>query len=430
MRSSLLFVAAVVVAVGGCPAPEGVTYHKDIAPLFERECVSCHSAGGIAPFTLASYDDVKQNGAAIAFSVENRIMPPFTLDNTGACGPTFKDARFLTDDEIALVLGWLNDDAPEGNAVADANAAGAVEEGLDDENAVVVEMAEPYTPTPQPGFPNDDYRCFFLDAENEADAYLTGYEIFPGQPDQVHHMLLFALLNEEADALAQELDDTQEGPGWSCFGAAGDGIDSDDYLMLTAWAPGANVVRYPEGTGVYVPAGRRLVMQIHYNLSAGAAPDQTALAVALAPSVENDALMLPLADDDWEIPANTPEFSYKFTQSLLGLPEPLSIHGIFPHMHTAGRKLRFEMKNIGQADSTQCLGDIQRWDFHWQQVAFYDEPVVVDGGHQLDVTCTWDTTGRDVPTVWGEGTGDEMCLVFVYVTKTSPGSVIQLIEDL
>ena len=92
-------------------------------------------------------------------------------------------------------------------------------------------------------------------------------------------------------------------------------------------------------------------------------------------------------------------------------------------MHTLGQTLRMTRRPIGDTDGSDevCLGDVPRWDFHWQQLAFYDEPIVVDGSDQIDVTCTWDTRGRTEPIVWGEGTQDEMCLVFVYITRVGDG---------
>lgn len=430
-----LSVAVVAILSSGCPqtGPEasGTTYHKDIAPLVMNNCASCHQEGGIAPFPLLTYDDVVANKDSIAFSVSNRLMPPWTLDNTGAC-QTFENARWLSDDEIALFVDWINDGAVEGEKPGQALTPPAPD-ALEDDNAIYVEMQEPYLPAPQPGNPTDDYRCFFLDPGLDADAYVTGFEIVPGQAQEVHHMLLFALLEDGTEADAQALDDEDPAPGWTCFGAAGDGVSQDEILLVAGWAPGTNVMRYPENTGVYVPGRRRMVMQIHYNLLAGEpVADLTGLKIAFAPSVANDALLLPVADDGFELPPNQPVVDYKSTTSLFGLPEPLLVHGIFPHMHVMGQQLKIEKRPIGETgdDNVECLGDVQHWDFHWQQLAFYDEPVVVDGGNQLDLKCTWDTTGRTENTYWGEGTTDEMCLVFAYVTRAQGGSVIDLLDSL
>ena len=409
----------------GCEAEPvaSPTYHKDIAPLILNHCASCHQAEAIAPFPLLTYDDVVVNKDAIAFSVANRLMPPWTLDNTGAC-QTFKDARWLDDDDIALILGWIAAGAPEGSRSGQALSAPEPDH-LEDENAVYLEMAEPYTPTPQADHPGDDYRCFFLEPGNAQEAFVTGIEIVPGVAQEVHHMLLFSLLETQTEAQAQALDDADPTPGWTCFGAAGEGVDVNNLVLVAGWAPGTNVMRYPAGTGLLVPANRKMVMQIHYNLRAGALPDLTGVKIALAPSVDQEAALLPIADDRFELPPNQSRVEYHFTQSLFGITEPLQLHGIFPHMHTMGQTLKVSKRPIGDIDGSDavCLGDVQLWDFDWQQLAFYDQPLLLDGNQQIDVDCTWDTSGRTTSTFFGEGTEDEMCLVFAYITRLGGGSI-------
>jgi hypothetical protein len=59
--------------------------------------------------------------------------------------------------------------------------------------------------------------------------------------------------------------------------------------------------------------------------------------------------------------------------------------------------------------------NIPRWDFHWQQLYFFQQPIQVSAQNTLKLTCTWDNfTSRTV--TWGEGTEDEMCLNYFYVT--------------
>jgi hypothetical protein len=427
---SAIVVSAIVAGtiVGGgvlaCdPPPQAqVTYHGDIAPLFAAQCNGCHQTGGIAPFPLDTHADVVAHKDAVLFSVQARRMPPFPLDNSGDC-QSFRDARWLSDDEVALVSRWIDGGAVEGEPPARAPRPPADAGLIEGPGVVRLQMAEPYTPQPTAGYPDDDYRCFFVDPGLVDDFYVTGFEILPGQPSEVHHMLLFSLLTDEAEAAGEQMDAATDGPGWTCFGAAGSDIADEELSLVAGWAPGSNVVRYPDRTGLFVPGGRRLVMQIHYNLLAGALPDTTSVRLAHATAVEREAAMLPVADGDFLLAPDDPAAVHSFTTPLLGLRDSLHLHGIFPHMHTLGRTLRMTRRPIGDADGSDevCLGDVPRWDFHWQHLAFYDDPIVVDGGHQIDVTCTWDTRGRTEPILWGEGTQDEMCLVFVYITRVGAG---------
>jgi hypothetical protein len=413
-----------VLAAAGCPENTGPTYHTDIAPLLQRECMSCHQEGGIGPFELTTYDQAKAQKDLMAFSVAARRMPPGILDNSGDC-QHFPDARWLSEEDIALFAAWAEADAPEGQAPAEAIRPLPLA-GISGDGIIDVIMDEPYTPEGSPNEPNDDYRCFILDPERTVDSWLTGYEIVPGEPAEVHHMLLFSMLDADADAAAQALDDADPRPGFQCFGDSG----VDDTNLLAVWAPGRDAVTYPEGTGLFVPAGRKLVMQLHYNLLSGALPDQTALRLRFANEVQKDALLVPIADDDLTLEGGLPKAEYSFTVPLLGLPEPLEIHGAFPHMHTLGRTLTFSRQAIAdqQGEQRECLAHVPNWNFHWQEVAFYDAPIIVDGSERLDVSCTFDTSSRSEDILWGEGTEDEMCLVFVYLTRENGLPVAEVID--
>jgi hypothetical protein len=89
------------------------------------------------------------------------------------------------------------------------------------------------------------------------------------------------------------------------------------------------------------------------------------------------------------------------------------IWGALPHMHTLGRKLRVD---AATASGTTCLVNVDRWDFHWQNVWWYESPLSLDAFKSATISCTYDTRGRDKPVTWGEGTNDEMCLSYFYAT--------------
>src|SRR5688572_14011872 len=133
---------ALAVLLGCEPAVVGVTYHKDIAPLFAEQCVQCHQDGGIAPFSLVTYAEAKANADAAAIFTAARLMPPMTVDASGSCR-TYKDARWLDDNEIALIEEWAAAGAPEGEAPEVPLEIPPVD-ALTDANHFV-EMAEPYT---------------------------------------------------------------------------------------------------------------------------------------------------------------------------------------------------------------------------------------------------------------------------------------------
>ncbi len=100
---------------------------------------------------------------------------------------------------------------------------------------------------------------------------LTGTNVVPGSPDVVHHVILFRVPPDQV-AEAEQTDADTDGPGWTCFGGSGlegDLTNLDDASWLGAWAPGGTETVTRKGYGVELPAGSRIVMQVHYNLLAG-----------------------------------------------------------------------------------------------------------------------------------------------------------------
>ena len=153
-----------------------------------------------------------------------------------------------------------------------------------------LKMQATYMPTAAKGI-TDDYRCFLLDPKQAGDSFVTSARIVPGQPKIVHHVILFKVGAAQL-ADAKRLDGGDAGPGWSCFGGtglpAGDGAGIADSLnnanWVAAWAPGWGGNRLPEGTGVTLPAGSKIVMQVHYNLLNGRAPDRSRALLTVAPA--------------------------------------------------------------------------------------------------------------------------------------------------
>jgi hypothetical protein len=416
--SKRAFFTLVTLATIGCTQAKGPpTYHKDIAPLFATQCAQCHQDGGIAPFALTTYADVKDKAQQIAFAVDTRLMPPSTIDDSGSC-QTFDNARWLSDEQIATIKDWADSGAPEGDPLPPPPLPTL--DSLDDAN-FSVEMPEEYQPVPSSDHPNDDYRCFVLDGP-EADGFVTGYEILPGVRREVHHMILVASLDAQTDQSVQALDDADPGPGFSCFSNIFDG----NVNVLAGWAPGKDVVRYPDQTGLQVKGGHKLVMQIHYNLLSGPPlPDATALKLRTVPTVAKEAMIAPIADDGLTVPPGKRNASYSFIQPLAGMTGDIEVYGVFPHMHTLGQTLSFSLHplNDDNPKDSYCMADVWKWDFHWQQLFFYNQPITVTPDDVISVTCTYDTSHRTTPVTWGEGTQDEMCLVGVYIARPNGGSL-------
>jgi hypothetical protein len=385
------------------------TYHKDIEPLINRECVQCHTTGSIAPFTLLNYADAFENGAEIQVQTEERLMPPWHIQDDGGC-QDFKDSRLLTADEIDTIRVWFDNGMPEGNP-ADAPPPPPPPPTIDRIDANL-DMNIDYLPDDAI---TDDYRCFLVDPGLVADKFMTAYEVLPGSPEIVHHIILFSITDAAAQTEAESLDGADGRPGYTCFGDA-----RVNALPVVAWAPGINFQELPPNTGAKLTAGRKLVMQVHYNTQAikpgqELPTDRTVINLKLEDSVPNPAL-LTLLPVDFSLEPGQPEVIVDSGFiSLDQLPFSVSLEGVLPHMHLRGQTLRFEVKH--EDGSVECLNNVSQWDFHWQQTYFYEAPVIIKPTDSLRLRCTFNTSDDTEPVVFGEGTEDEMCLMGTYITS-------------
>ena len=98
------------------PAPSAapVTFARDVAPIFQAKCQTCHHPGTSAPMSLVTYEEVRPWARSIQLRVANREMPPWHLDKTVGIRE-YKNDRSLTDDEIGTVVRWAENGAPQGN---------------------------------------------------------------------------------------------------------------------------------------------------------------------------------------------------------------------------------------------------------------------------------------------------------------------------
>jgi hypothetical protein len=413
-----------------------VTWYRDVKPLIDTKCVGCHQAGGIAPFALTEASQVQAMKNAIHHAVCERTMPPWPPHQ--ACNQYMND-RSLSDEQIALVRDWVRAGAPLGNesdAPPPAPAPGRLSR-VDLE----LTMKEPYTPQLQP----DEYRCFLLDWPETTEKFVTGLGVRPGRTELVHHVLVSIVPPEAMDFYTQA-DEADPGPGYACPGGASLPSGSQESRVLSlvgGWVPGGEGMDVPGGTGIRVRPGSRLVMQLHYNTSAApAAPDVSKLLLKLDDSVEHESFMFPFTNPNWvrkremDIPRGEADvvhiFSYDAltaaaiaSQKKLRDDAPLSIYGAGLHMHKRGTRAVLTVEKSGKEKA--CLLEIPAWDFHWQGVFQLQQPVRVSPGEDLRIECHFNNAGftphhgEPVSAVsdlnWGEGTDDEMCVAFLYVTQ-------------
>lgn len=424
MRLANLTLCATLLSLAACatdtkpPADTTKTsYHALAKPVFDKRCVSCHSAGGIAPFRLDDYASAKANLTASLASIASGRMPPWMP--AAACR-TYKYERKIAASETAALQAWQAAQTPEGTAADAPNDTTTVVDAAkvpDRAPELTLKMAESYTPDTKSA---DDYRCFALGKPMDAETWISASDVQPGNKALVHHILIFLAFPETVPQL--QLNDSKDaGPGWTCYG--GPGVIPTQ--TVAAWVPGALPMVAAFKAGVRLPKGSQLVMQVHYNTPGKTlGPDSSSVKIWLHDKQpENLIIVQPFANFGIQIAAG--DANAKATKTFENTSKkPWTIVSAIGHMHQLGKSIT--LTKLDAAGKETCLLDIPKWDFGWQQSYLFkdDELVTIAPGEKVRLDCSYDNTAANQTTVsgvqktpanviWGEGTADEMCLGYL-----------------
>src|SRR5499427_2310024 len=192
MSMRRMFVVGVLMGMAAVAAPmrattgessTGVTFNKDVLPILQRNCQTCHRPGEIAPMSFLTYEGTRPWAKAIKAAVVSKQMPPWLADPRYG---GFRNAPQLTESDIKTLVAWAEGGAREGND-ADKPTTKEWASGWRIEPDVVVSMAEPYRIHAKGA---GEIKEFFVPNPFKEDTWVTSIEIRPGDPSVVHHVIL------------------------------------------------------------------------------------------------------------------------------------------------------------------------------------------------------------------------------------------------
>ena len=385
---------------------DAVTYNRHIAPLLEANCVECHRTGGIAPFSLAGYDDAKRWHRMVSFMTGERLMPPWrAVSGFGA----FRDARRLSDRQIALLASWSENGAPRGDGedTMPASVRSSSKWRLGEPD-LVLSMPEPFA-VPADG--EDIYRYFVIPTGFVDDKVVAALDFSPGDPKVVHHANY--LMDYSGAARAEDAKDAA--PGFSVFGT-GAFLDYNAW-GIGGWAPGVDPYVLDEGLGMWLPKGGDLVLEVHYHLNGKATTDRSEVGLYFAREpVSRYVDGVVIGTQDLRIPPGEASYWRHFS---MDVPSGMTLTDVTPHVHFLGRAF-IAMATLPDG-SERPLIRIADWDFRWQNTFTYREPVHLPAGSRIDVWVSYDNTADNPqnPAVepetvtWGWETTDEMSELWI-----------------
>jgi hypothetical protein len=396
---------------GSASDKQPVTFSKDVAPLIQKNCVTCHRPGQIAPMSLTSYKEVRPWAKSIREVVVERRMPPWFADPNH--GQFNNDCRLSTK-EIDTVVSWVDGGAIEGNP-RDLPAPPKFHEGWTiGKPDVILSMTEEYSVPANGVIP---YKFFVVPTNFKEDKYVQFAEIKQGNRSIVHHVIVDVRYPEDGPLPpAGELRPEARRPQ----GTATRREDSDGRVV--GWAPGEAPLILRDGHAKLIKAGSVLIFQVHYTTTGEAGTDRTSIGLIFSKvPVEKRVITAGAVGRNLAIPPGDPNYEVK---SSFEFKHDSHIDSLHPHMHMRGKDFLYRL--VYPNGTSKILLSVPRWDFNWQLTYFFKEAVPAPKGSKLECIAHYDNSIKNKfnpdPTKlveWGPQTWEEMMIGYLDYTIDS-----------
>jgi mono/diheme cytochrome c family protein len=386
------------------PAP---TFYKDVLPILQDHCQSCHRIGEVAPMPLETYAQTKLWADIMADTVATRMMPPWFADPRYG---HFSNDPTLSEQQIAAIVAWAKAGAPAGNH-HDAPPPRKWTNGWNiTKPDLILKMPQPVQ---IPAHGEVEYTYEIIPTHFAEDHWVQMSEFRPGSPAHVHHAVVYIRPPHSPwlrhapvgqPFTASTLTDPEEK-------RQAHETTSD---LLLVYAPGSSSDQWPDGMAKFVPAGSDLVFQMHYTTNGTPDTDQTELGMVFAKTFPKQRVItLQLNDHALLIPPGADDFRVEVQGTL---PNDAVLLSFFPHMHLRGK--RFEYDIVHDDGTVEVLLRVN-YHFHWQLSYKLAEPRLLKAGTKLRAIAWYDNSKNnphnpdpDKLVTWGDQTSDEMMVGF------------------
>jgi hypothetical protein len=411
-KGMALVVLAVVAA--NAAAPAGITFNRDVLPILQKNCQSCHRPGEAGPMSLLDYQSTRPWAKAIKAAVLEKKMPPWFADPKYG---HFSNDRRLSSVDIRTLVSWVDSGAPEGDP-KDKPPPLRWNPGWNIRPDVVLAMPQPYT---VPARGTLQYAYVVIPTGFTKDTWVTAGEIRPSARAVVHHMS--AIVRPPG---APWLRDARPGVPYIPNEASHEGqpdsndpqaglIDQSDEFLV-GYAPGMQPQRFDiDHSAKLIPAGSDIVLQIHYTTNGKTAvQDQTRIGLTLAKEPPAKRFYSATALSwHWEIPPGDPDYE---GHARMTFGEPVELVFLQPHMHLRGKDMTIRL--VYPTGENEVLLSVPHYSFAWQVIYYLAKPLQLPMGTRVEVTAHWDNSANNpnnpdpAKTItWGNQSWDEMLSV-------------------
>ncbi len=388
---SCFAVVAFLALPAGQAGGTAVTFNKNVAPIFFKNCAECHRPGEAAPFSVLTYKDARPWAKSIREKVVSREMPPWHADSHFS---EFKNDRRLTQSEIDAIVAWVDGGAPEGNA-KDLPAAPNFNEGWSiGKPDAVFQMLEEYTVAANGP---DEYVNFYIPTNFTEDKYVQMAEARPGNRRIVHHIVVGVIPSSSRGAENRKsgvnfLERTNPDAPVHDDTCSTSARSFREEQWLAQFAPGLNPDVFNPGIARKIPAGATIRLQVHYSKTAGSEQkDRSVVGLVFAKEPPKQLIKKGVIGNvTFKIP---PGAERHRVAACWTAKRDIQIHSFLPHMHLRGAAM--EYKAFYPDGKTEVLLSVPTYSFSWQTSYILKTPKLIPTGTRIMVTAYYDNSARN-----------------------------------
>ncbi|HEX6162371.1 MAG TPA: hypothetical protein VFZ31_03325 [Vicinamibacterales bacterium] len=392
------------------------TFTKDVAPIFQAKCESCHRPDSIAPMSLQTYQEARPWARSIRDRVASRNMPPWHIDpNVGI--QHYQNDRSLSQKEIDTIVKWASNGAPQGDPkdmpapIKWAEANGWNYEKKFGGPPDLIIRSPKYK---QKGGAMDAWYKPVSEVPLTEPRWVRAIEMRPGtiKGRKITHHALAYLLQDDREAVKQGLISADNDSGAGLF---------------MEWAVNKEGEIMRPNTGKLLLPGAKFRWDIHYSDGGEDIEDVVEMGIYLYPKGQEPKFRTMLSlysgiqggNRALDIAPNT----VSVTQNFHVMRKAGRIENFQPHMHLRGKAQMLEA--ILPNGQTQVLGHVNRFEFNWMNNYVFadDYAPLLPKGTILRVTSWHDNTAANKNNPdpnqwvgWGDRTVDEMAHLWINIT--------------
>jgi len=387
--------------------PPAVTFSKDVAPVLQRNCQTCHRPGEAAPFSMLTYEQTRPWAKAMKEAVLMKKMPPWYADPRYG---RFSNARTLAQKDIDTLAAWADAGAPRGDPKDMPPPVNFIEGWSIPKPDVVYELPEPFH---IPATGTIEYQKVVVPSGFTEDKWVQYAEARPDDRARVHHMILFV-----REPGSHWLKDAKPGVFFVAPKPKDDDTVDTSALpsdFLVGYAPGQPPEMLEPGQAKFIKAGSDLVLEIHYTTNGKASTDRSKFGLVFAKTPPKERVItLSATNGKIRIPPGDPNYR---AHAEFELGTTVKLASLHPHMH--GRGKDFEYRVVYPTGESETLLKVPHYNWHWQLWYTLATPLVLPKGTKIECTAHYDNSPNNPdnadPTkevTWGDQSWDEMMVGF------------------